>query len=574
MAKPLILCIDDEKSILDSLESQLQPEFGSEFTIELAESAEEAQEILKENLSRQVDIPLILADYLMPGCKGDQFLIWAHRKTPETRNVLLTGQAGLDAVVNAINNAGLYRYIAKPWERNDLILTVKEAVASFRQQKKIRLQNQDLHALNAQLEQMNQELDERVTIRTQELNQQKALFRQVFDNAPDPMAIVDDTEKIIQVNPAFLGMFQYTLSELQDNYLSDLIVAPESRPESTEFRVKTLAGQTIHEETQRLNKEGKSIPVSLMAYPLYIDTVSRGTIVVYQDLTLKRETADLLQRSYARHRRNDFFNALAASQKKISNDIYAQGQLLGVPLKSSFLLFFLMIKEWEIPFDLPKQDQGTGFHIFVDKMIDRLSEKPSIYAWDSQTGIGVLHIVSPDYHENIMTEKQIAEGLLIQSQEDFPKTKFVIGIAEFWPGMEHFAKRYKQARISALIGAKLHPTQNIHHYLETGAFPLLSKLMDDEESGRFLDRTIGKIIEYDRANGTNLFLTLEKIIAQDNLRKVADEMFLHYKTIIFRKQSIEKILGVSLDTFEGRTLVGTAMALYYFFQMEDDQALR
>jgi PAS domain S-box-containing protein len=569
MTKPLILCIDDEKFILDSLESQLQDEFGSEFTIELAENAGEAKEIIEESIANQIEIPVILADYLMPGCSGDQFLIWAHAKTPETCNIMLTGQAGLDAVITAINHAGLYRYIAKPWERNDLILTIREAVASFRRQKMIRLQNAGLQLLNTQLQQVNKDLDERVTIRTQELNQQKILFQQVFDNSPDGMVIIDETGQVLQANKSFGVMFGYDLSEVKGSCLPKLIIASEFQQELVEYSASEMARQTVQQETQRSTKDGKPIPVSLTAYPLQIDESTRGAIVIYQDLTFKRQTVDLLQRAYDRHRRDDFFNGIVASQKKIGNDIYVQGQLLGIHLKNSFLLFFLYLTAWGKNSDLPVQDEATGIQVLIDKVIDWLSEKPQIYAWNSQAGIGVLYTVTTDHRSDISVEKQIAENLLEYLDNDFPKVQFVLGLAEFCPEMERFSERFRQARISALIGAKLHPGHSVHHYLESGAFPLLSKLIDDEESERFLNRTIGKLMEYDKVNGTNLFLTLEKIIAHDNLRLVADEMFLHYKTIIFRKQSIEKILGVSLDSFEGNTLIGTAMALYYFQRMKD-----
>lgn len=571
MAKSLILCIDDEKIILDSLESQLQAEFGPDFVIALAESAEEAREIIEESLAGQIEISVILADYLMPGCTGDQFLIWAHAKTPETRNIMLTGQAGLDAVVTTINHGGLYRYIPKPWERNDLILTIKEAVASFRQQKMIQSKNTELQLLNAQLQQMKDDLEERVTLRTREVNQQKFLFQQVFDNSPDGMVIIDKTDRILQVNQSFGVMFHYGLAELKGGSLSDFIVAPEFRRESVEFRAHTIVEGALHEETQRLTKDGRYFSVSLTAYPLQIDPTTHGVIIIYHDLTFERQTADLLQHAYIRQRRNDFFNGIAASQKKISNDIYIQGILLGIHLKESFLVFFLHLTDWkEEPYSSIKMhDAETGTQVLVDTIIDWLSEKPRLYAWNSQAGIGVLHTVAADYHENVAAEKQIAGELLESIHVDFPHAQFALGLAEFCPGMERFSERFKQARISALIGERLYPGRDINHYLETGAFPLLSKLIDDEESERFLNRTIGKLIDYDGINGTNLFLTLEKIIANDNLRQVADEMFLHYKTIIFRKQSIEKILGVSLDSFEGHTLIGTAMALYYFHKFKD-----
>jgi signal transduction histidine kinase len=65
---------------------------------------------------------------------------------------LLTGQATVEGVTNAINNAGLYRYIEKPWETNDLILTVEQAIKSYKQEHQLILQNEQLHELSASLE--------------------------------------------------------------------------------------------------------------------------------------------------------------------------------------------------------------------------------------------------------------------------------------------------------------------------------------------------------------------------------------------------------------------------------------
>ena len=144
MLKPVMLFVDDEKVILDSLERQLQSEFSTEFSLLFAESGEEGLEILTDCISNQIKIPVVLADYLMPGIKGDQFLINVHQRLPETRKIMLTGQADLEEVTKVINHANLYRYLAKPWEKNDLILTIREAVTSFKQHQMIEAQNKRL----------------------------------------------------------------------------------------------------------------------------------------------------------------------------------------------------------------------------------------------------------------------------------------------------------------------------------------------------------------------------------------------------------------------------------------------
>ncbi len=155
MRKPAILCVDDEKIILNSLKEQLKRHFGGEYAIETLESGEEALEVVEEYLEDEVDIPLVISDHIMPGIKGDEFLREVHSMSPKTLKVMLTGQADANAVGSAVNTAKLYRYIAKPWEQGDLTLTVKEALRRYFQDKKLEEQNVELHRMNEELTQLN-----------------------------------------------------------------------------------------------------------------------------------------------------------------------------------------------------------------------------------------------------------------------------------------------------------------------------------------------------------------------------------------------------------------------------------
>lgn len=151
MKKQSILCVDDEKFILNSLKEQLKTKFENKYTIELAESGEDALEVLKELTDDNVEIPLVISDYIMPGMKGDELLQIIHKTYPRTVNILLTGQATLSGVINAINGASLYRYITKPWEIEDLSLAVFEAMKSYEKDRKIENQNDRLQKQNEEL---------------------------------------------------------------------------------------------------------------------------------------------------------------------------------------------------------------------------------------------------------------------------------------------------------------------------------------------------------------------------------------------------------------------------------------
>ena len=166
MQTPTIICVDDELFLLRSLAETLKRKFGKDYAVEIAETAEIALEIIAELQAEQVDIPLIISDQIMPDMKGVDLLIQVYKQSPKTLQILLTGKASVDDVGKAVNQAKLYRYISKPWEEEDLILTVKEALRSYAQDQKLTEQNRDLHQLNTRLEQ-------KVIERTAELEKAK-----------------------------------------------------------------------------------------------------------------------------------------------------------------------------------------------------------------------------------------------------------------------------------------------------------------------------------------------------------------------------------------------------------------
>ncbi|MCX8113169.1 MAG: response regulator [Bacteroidia bacterium] len=126
--KRAILCVDDEKIVLDSLQEQLRATFGDKFEYEIAESVDEAWEVIEDLVDQGYEMVLVISDWLMPRVKGDTFLIELHQKYPETVTIMLTGQADPEAVENAFQNANLYAYIRKPWREEDLINYVNNAL--------------------------------------------------------------------------------------------------------------------------------------------------------------------------------------------------------------------------------------------------------------------------------------------------------------------------------------------------------------------------------------------------------------------------------------------------------------
>jgi CheY-like chemotaxis protein len=129
MPRAVILCVDDEAVILKSLEIELQSAFGDTYLYEFAESGDEALEIIDDLNGEEVQLLIIVSDWLMPGMKGDELLIKVHQNYPKIHKVMLTGQADEQAVDRAKQYANLYRYLQKPWNSQELIETIRSALA-------------------------------------------------------------------------------------------------------------------------------------------------------------------------------------------------------------------------------------------------------------------------------------------------------------------------------------------------------------------------------------------------------------------------------------------------------------
>lgn len=161
-----ILFVDDESNILSSLNRLFRPEG---YNIFVATGGSEGLKILE---NRMIDV--VVSDMRMPEMDGAQFLEQVSRKWPHTIRILLTGYADMNVTIDAINNGNIYRYISKPWNDNDIILTITNALEYKLLQddrnRLLELTNQQ----NAQLRLLNKHLDGNVKARTEELRQAMA----------------------------------------------------------------------------------------------------------------------------------------------------------------------------------------------------------------------------------------------------------------------------------------------------------------------------------------------------------------------------------------------------------------
>lgn len=170
-----LLFVDDEENILSSLTRLFRREGYGIFT---ATSGAAGLEILK-----QQKISLILSDQRMPEMIGAEFLRLSREIVPDAVRIMLTGHSDINAAMEAINNGGVYRFITKPWDDEEIKLTVRDALRNY----ELVHENMELLELtrrqNAELKDLNQNLEKKVEERTTEVRRLYSELNESFFDA-------------------------------------------------------------------------------------------------------------------------------------------------------------------------------------------------------------------------------------------------------------------------------------------------------------------------------------------------------------------------------------------------------
>jgi diguanylate cyclase len=157
-----LLVVDDEEYVLKTMVKLLE----SEYDVVAASDADEAEAVMS---SRAIDV--LLTDQRMPRKTGVQLLEWAKEHTPRTIRLLMTGYSELDDAVEAINRGHVYHYLLKPWHTEDLLQVLRNAADKYVLERK-------RERYLSELWELNRELERRVAVRTQDLEEANVRLQQ------------------------------------------------------------------------------------------------------------------------------------------------------------------------------------------------------------------------------------------------------------------------------------------------------------------------------------------------------------------------------------------------------------
>jgi two-component system NtrC family sensor kinase len=198
-----ILCVDDERNVLRALERIF---LDDDYEIVLSGSGDEGLKTMEESGPFQV----VISDYRMPVMNGVEFLKAVYERWPETVRIVLSGYADAGAIVAAINEGHIYRFIPKPWNDDELRVTIQNCLERYFLQK-------NNHELLDQLAVANQALEQKVQQRTEQLelrNRALEFSQSLLGNLPVGVAGIDINGMIAYCNDRAAKLLKGVCSDI------------------------------------------------------------------------------------------------------------------------------------------------------------------------------------------------------------------------------------------------------------------------------------------------------------------------------------------------------------------------
>ncbi len=190
-----ILCVDDEEGVLDALERVFLDE---DWEILRAADAKGALAILE-----RTEVSVIISDYRIPGINGVGLLKEVSHRWPKPIRIILSGYAEAHAIVSAINEGHIYKFVPKPWNDNELLVTIRRAVEKFELDRENECLNKEVCRKNKELARLNATLEQKIRERTRELQAHAdglKFAQEILEELPYALIGVDSSGLIALTN--------------------------------------------------------------------------------------------------------------------------------------------------------------------------------------------------------------------------------------------------------------------------------------------------------------------------------------------------------------------------------------
>ena len=523
MKKPVIVCIDDEPDVLNSLKIELKKAIGDQCIIETAEGGEDALELLADLQADEYEIALVLSDYIMPDIKGDELLKRIHESSPDTLTIMLTGQADLEALGNAIKYAKLYRYIPKPWQKEDLKLTVVEAIHSY-------LQDQKLTDEILKRQQVNEELK----LANAALSASESRLKQFLAALPVGVSVYNPDGSIAYFNQTARDLLgadtipESTAEQLAATYQLYVANTDELYPPDNLPILRALKGEFVKVDDVEIRQDDKIIAIEINTTPIFDASGNIAyAIAAFQDISDRKQAEKILadyqhtleaQIDERTEQLQQAALAAEAANKAKSTFLANMSHELRTPLNS--ILGFAQIMEGSPDLTVENREnmriiRRSGEHLLtlINEVLDLSKIEAGRMAIDPKNFD--LYCLLDDLQDMFQLRAQTQElQLLLEREADVPQ---YVRTDDF---------KLRQVLINLL--------SNAIKFTQTGGIILRVRKL--EKSG-FIDLLESSTAFFDTATSIREFARTSRDLARVELREEADD--LNSDPVVFLQFEIE-----------------------------------
>ena len=394
------------------------------------------------------------------------------------------------------------------------------------------------------------------------LQQSEAKFRQLVQALPLPLTIVHKSGRQEYINDRFIQVFGYDYADIPT--LSDwwrlAYPDPSYRQEAVQRWNKAVTkaidtGKDIEPDEYLITCKNQ------LVRPVVVSGVVLGELILstFIDISERRRHEKLMKASFERRRTNELMNELVRADNPSRQIVFDSARLMGEHYMSPYSCCLFVIEEYQSHDNAYWQHHPTEYHLVQDAVFSALEAEGRI-VWETADGIGVVVFEPAPDGLSLDKQRKLSEQLLNEVTAHCPGLKLTVGIADPACNIAELPAHYRQALTAVHCGKKIWPQQLIYLYGELGVYQLLSGFNDPRQRDAYIERMLGKLLQYDNKRKGEMFLeTLEIILSVENMKQGAEQLAIHYQTLLFRKQRLEKILGASLDDFSVKMSLLTAL---------------
>ena len=523
-----VMIVDDNLLNLGLMEAMLTPEG---YAVSLCESGEQCIEAV-----RQQAPDVILLDAMMP--KLDGFQVLRRLKADEASRlipvIMVTSLSDIANKVEAIE-AGADDFLSKPIAKIELLARVRSLIK--------------LKTFNSRLAESEQR------------------YRELVQDANVIIFAMNSCGEITFMNEFGLTFFGYESAEILGKLENETIL-PEY--ESTGRNLKQIAEELKNNigYYQRYTHEN----ITKARRRVWVDWTNRliadkatgetGLLCVGVDVTATKRAEKEKLRHYSRQRRRDILND-GINRQLSQAEVIGELRQMGILLEAPFIVHLLEIPQ-EYVVAVPSDNEGMARQQQIDLLIDYLQDADVGVAWQTPAGVAVVQSlpIRRSGLISVICAKLAAEDLVKIVSRYWPDVTISVGVTHSTSELQEIAGLYEQARASLRYGPLFAKKMAVYHWHDLGLFQFVVKDIGSAQSRQFVQEHLGPLLQKNPSKSTAEELsTLEALISGDSLQVIADRLFIHKQTVVFRKKKIADKLGVDLDEPTTRMNLTVAMKL-------------